>query len=69
MRPPGDSVYNVDETREAAIITWRADCFERYGFARYLATALAVRRDVDREYVATLIARGATPTQIAGIVL
>lgn len=69
LRPPGDPVYNVDEPKEAEIVGWRAECFEALGFAQVVAVSLAVRRDVDREFVKGLIEKGATPVQVAGIVL
>lgn len=65
----GPPLYNVDEPREAAVIGWRAECFEALGFVQYLALVLAQRRDVDREQVQRLIGAGATPAQVADIVL
>jgi hypothetical protein len=56
-----ESLYDV--RRHASVIGWRADNFAAMGFSHLEATALAIRRDVDREAVAKLLARGASPDQ------
>lgn len=61
--------YNINEPHDAAVVGWRADCFERLGFPQYLALTLALRRDVDREHVKAMVGAGATPAQVAVIVL
>jgi hypothetical protein len=69
LRPPGDPVYNVDEPKEAQIVGWRTECFERLGFGPTAAVALAVRRDVDRENVKRLVVEGCSVGLIMEIVL
>lgn len=69
LRPAGDLVYNVDDATEKAIVDWRTDCFERYGFSETVALAMATRRDVDRGQVQRLIDEGAAPDVVAAIVL
>lgn len=69
LRPPGAPVYNVDEPKEAAIVGWRSECFERMGFGQTAALALAMRRDVDREQVKGLVHEGCAVGLIMEIVL
>jgi hypothetical protein len=69
LRVADDPVYNVDDEREAAIVRWRLDCFERAGMESLAATALAVRRDVDRVSVERMLSAGASASQITAIVL
>jgi hypothetical protein len=54
---------------DAKIVGWRVDCFEALGFDHVRAVALAIHRDVDRQGVTDLIGAGATPEQVALIVL
>lgn len=65
--PSEERLYSPEH--DAAVIAWRAGCFEALGFAAYVAGALALRRDVDREYVTRLIRGGATHEQVTTIVL
>lgn len=65
----GDPLYNVGDPKEAQIVGWRVDCFERLGFAHTAALALAMRRDVDRSQVENLVAKGAAHAQVMGILL
>lgn len=68
LRAPDDApLYDAEKDRP--LIDWRVGCFEALGFPVAFAIALALRRDVDREQVAGLIRRGATPMQALEIVL
>lgn len=51
------------------IVHWRHEVFERLGFNRLQASAIACRKDVDREHVERLHKAGARPSQILAIVL
>lgn len=66
---PLSEVYNADDPYDAKLVSWRALCFERLGFTALAAAALAVRRDVDRERVSTMVGAGATPEQVVAILL
>lgn len=58
-----------DPTSEIGIVQWRLQCFEADGFAPLGASALALRRDVDREMVGRMLAGGASHTQVLAILL
>lgn len=60
----GDAALLYDSERDGAIIAWRWRCFEDAGMATLDASALAVRRDVDRVTVETYLAQGATSAQV-----
>ena len=61
--------YNVDEPREAKLVAWRLECFERAGVDALTASSLAVRRDIDRERVTSMAEAGATGPQLRAILL
>ena len=67
LRAPTERMY--DAVHDAKIIDWRLFSFMNLGFDALTASALAKRRDVDREYVARLITRGATVHQVLALVL
>jgi hypothetical protein len=57
-----------DADYDAKIIQWRAECFEKLGFATFSAHELAIRRDVDREQVERLLKAGARHAHVLEIV-
>jgi cytochrome c-type biogenesis protein CcmH/NrfF len=61
--------YNIDDEREAAIVAWRLRCLEAAGLEPLDASALAVRRDIDRVDVENLLRAGASSAQVRGICL
>lgn len=63
------AIYNIDDEREAAIVAWRLTCLEAAGMEPLDASALAVRRDVDRVDVERLLDAGASSEQALGILL
>ena len=69
LRPPGDPLYNLDDPSQRAVVEWKLDCFERLGFAPTAATALALRRDIEREKVESLVAKGARLSEVVAILL
>ena len=69
LRAPGDLTYDVASPYDAKVIGWRAECFERAGLDALDATALAVRRDVDRERVLKLLAAGCSKDLVVEIML
>jgi hypothetical protein len=62
-----DPARLYDPEGDGKIVDWRILCFMRLGFESLQASALAVRKDIDREAVARLIGRGATPDQVYAI--
>ena len=64
----GDASRTYDAERDKKIIDWRASCFVRRGFTKLEADALAIRRDVDRQYVEDLLDAGATHAEVRAIV-
>lgn len=64
--PAEERVY--DAHHDAKLIDWRMLCFLRAGLEHLHASALAIRRDVDREEVERLLNGGATPAQVLEIV-
>lgn len=69
LRPPGDLTYELDDPKQREIVAWRVACFERLGFGPTAASAMAVRRDIDREQVERMVARGARLHHVVAIVL
>lgn len=69
LRPPGDPLYNANDPKEAAIIGFRSERFESYGFSPSDALLMAIRRDVDRAQVESMVKRGATHAQVKDTVL
>lgn len=57
-----------DPVADTKIVTWRLDSFERLGFDALEASALSVRRDIDREHVERMLKGGASHAQVMGIV-
>jgi hypothetical protein len=51
------------------IVDWRLLCFLRLGFSQLDASALAVRRDVDRHFVEHRLIRRGCPPRLAMEVL
>lgn len=62
-------LYDITDPEEGRVVAWRMECFERAGFAQLEASALALRRDVDRAVVERMVEDGAPPELIAEIVL
>jgi len=60
-------LYSPDA--DAKIIDWRLGCFTRLGFSKLDASALSVRRDIDRQVVADMVAGGCPPHVVMDIVL
>jgi hypothetical protein len=58
-----------DTEHDEKIVDWRCDCFVDRGFLVIQATALAVRRDIDRVLVERLLDQGATHAEVMEIVL
>ena len=69
ISPPENPIYELADPEQARIVMWRLDCFEKLGFTRTAATALAIRRDIERTRVEGLVAQGAFPHQVIGILL
>lgn len=69
LRPNDTPTYNLDNERDAKIVAWRLSCLERAGLPLLDASAIALRRDIDREHVERMLGAGATPTQVRAIVL
>lgn len=65
----GDAPLLYDYDLDGKIVGWRLKMFFDLGFDVVNATALALRRDVDRQQVSDLLAAGATPQQVTGILL
>jgi hypothetical protein len=57
-----------DPDADVKIVDWRTDCFVECGFKLGRATVLALRRDVDRQYVERLLKEGATHDEVWDIV-
>lgn len=62
-------LYDTTEPYEATLVAWRVDCFEGYGFPHSDAMVMALRKDVDRDYVGRLLKEGATHDEAREIVL
>lgn len=60
-------LYNPDA--DAKIIDWRLGCFMRLGFSKLDASALSVRRDIDRQRVQDLRDSGCGHAMVMDIVL
>lgn len=70
LRASGDwPLYDVNSPYDAQVIEWRAECFKRAGLESLDATALAMRRDVDRERVLKLLAAGCSHSCLLEILL
>lgn len=54
---------------DGKLVAWRVLCFLDLGFDELGATALAIRKDVDRDEVQRLVRAGAAPSQVEEIVL
>lgn len=59
--------YSIEA--DAGIVDWRAECFARMGFSKFQAHTMAIRRDIDREYVEGLLAKGAHHSHVLEILL
>jgi hypothetical protein len=59
LKDPGAHRY-YDPEADAAIIDWRTLSFMELGFNAVQSSVLAMRRDVDREYVERLVGAGCT---------
>lgn len=57
-----------DPVPDNKIVRWRLDSFERLGFGVLEASALSVRRDIDREDVERMLKGGASHAQVMSIV-
>lgn len=57
-----------DPVVDTNLVAWRLDSFERLGFDALEASALAVRRDIDREHVQRMLNGGASHAQVMAIV-
>lgn len=66
---PESPTYNTADMKEAAIVKWRTECFERIGFVAVAALALAMRKDIDREKVERMVAGGCRPVVAMEILL
>lgn len=67
LRTDADRLYDIEA--DAKVVGWRTDAFKALGFSAFAAAALAVRKDVDREKVQRMVGGGATPLQVAAILL
>lgn len=67
LRPAAMRVYDADA--DAKIVDWRLRCFVALGFTELDASAMAVRRDVDRDHVERLVKEGCSVGLILDIVL
>ncbi len=68
LRAPGlERTY--DPEHDAKLIDWRTLSFLSLGFSPVVASVMAIRRDIDRELVERMVRRGATPLQVAAILL
>jgi hypothetical protein len=66
---PTMELYYSNDGEGKKIVSFRAEVFEQYGFARPQAKRMARRRDVDRERVKELLEGGATHSQVLEILL
>jgi hypothetical protein len=69
MSAPTAPTYNMADEREAAIVRWRLRCFEGAGVEPLGASALALRRDIDRADVERLLQGGASSAEVCAIFL
>lgn len=65
--PDGPPLY--DAVHDHKIVAWRELCFIKKGLELVHASALAMRRDIDRVDVERLADEGATSARIAEILL
>lgn len=61
--------YDLSDDRELRIVKWRTECFERAGLPPLVSSEIALRKDIDRSRVESLVANGATHDQVRAIVL
>lgn len=64
-----DGARHYEPGADDKIIAWRTLCFMHLGFMETPATALAMRRDIDRVAVQNLRRRGCTPKLVLEILL
>lgn len=69
LRRPDELTYDLQDATQRKIVSWRLSCFERLGFGPTAAVALAIRRDVDREDVESMVGSGCPLDVVIGIVL
>jgi len=69
LRPVDDLTYDLSDAEQRKIVGWKVDCFERLGFGVVEASAMAVRRDIERERVESMVRKGASLELILEIVL
>lgn len=69
IRTPDELVYDLSDPVQRKVVGWRVDCFERLGLGVIEASALAVRRDIDRSQVENMLTNGASVNQVLSIVL
>lgn len=61
--------YSPEDGRDAQLVDWRILCFQGLGFTELNAVALAMRRDIDRARVESLLKAGASHIQVMAIVI
>lgn len=69
LRECSEPTYNLEDAKECDMVNWRAKCFLGAGLDIASATALAIRKDIDRVRVETMTAQGATGAQVCGALL